>query len=46
MSVDTYTDQSGNTVVRLRVGTGGMVFRFERRRDALELLKALRRRMR
>jgi hypothetical protein len=46
MHVDTYKDQSGNTVVRMHGGcTDKIVVRFENRTDALALLKALRKRI-
>jgi hypothetical protein len=47
MSIDTYTAHSGETVVRLRGGcTDKITIRFEKREDALALLKALRKRVR
>ena len=46
MSVDTYTASDGTTVVRLHGGcTDKIIIRFEKRADALALLKALRRRI-
>lgn len=47
MTVDTYKDQGGNTVVRLHGGcTDKIIFRFAKREDALALLNALRKRIR
>lgn len=46
MSVDTYTDRLGCTVVRIRSGiTDKIILRYEKRADALTLLKALRKRV-
>lgn len=47
MSIDTYTNVSGQTVVRIWGGmTDKIVVRFDKREDALALLKALRKRSR
>jgi hypothetical protein len=47
MTVTTYMTQYGETVVRLEGGcTEKIVVRFEKRADALALLKALRKRVR
>lgn len=47
MSVDTYTNVAGQTVVRLHGGcTDKLIITFENRKDALALLKALRKRVR
>jgi len=47
MSIDTYTTQYGETVVRIQGGcTDKILVRFEKREDALALLKALRKRVR
>lgn len=47
MSVDTYTNRFGETIVRLHGGcTDKIIFRFATRQDALALLKALRKRIR
>lgn len=47
MSVETYTNQSGQTVVRLHGGcTQKILITFNNRKDALALLKALRKRAR
>jgi hypothetical protein len=47
MSVDTYTNRGGQTVVRLHGGcTDKIIVVFDERKDALALLKALRKRVR
>lgn len=46
MTIDTYTNLSGETCVRIQGGcTDKIIIRFSNRTDALALLKALRRRL-